>query len=139
MFEKIAIANLMEIKVESYGNDQIEVFAPLDKNSNDKGTFFAGSIYSTMVLSGWALVTRILKDRGIDAEVVIATSTIDYLKPAKDDVLVSASPVNSTDIEKLLSSIDKKCRGKLEVKSILNSSGEVCAEFTGLYVAKLRK
>lgn len=136
IFAEIVPAQAMEIEVASYNKNELVLCAPLEKNSNDKGTFFAGSIYSTVVLSGWALVTMMLADRGIEAEVVIATSNIDYTAPAKNDVEAHASLVDSDGIEKLLESIEGKGRGKIVISSVLISDGNRCAIFTGTYVAK---
>jgi len=136
LFAEIVPAQAMGIELASYKTKELVLTAPLEMNSNDKGTFFAGSIYSTMVLSGWALVTMVLSDRGIMAEVVIATSTIDYTAPAKDDVESHAGLVDSDGIEKLLESIEVKGRGKILVTSELISGGVKCAAFSGTYVAK---
>jgi len=138
LFAEIVPAQAMGIELASYKRKEVVLTAPLEMNSNDKGTFFAGSIYSTMVLSGWSLVTMVLSDRGIKGEVVIATSTIDYIAPAKSDVESHACLVDSDGIEKLLESIEAKGRGKILVTSELISDGEKCAVFSGTYVARVR-
>lgn len=139
LFDGIVAAQLLEIEVSSFERGRLTVCAPLSKNSNDKGTFFAGSIYSAMVLSGWGLVGLLLADQGLDVDVVIATSGIDYVKPAVGDVEACALLKDGEGIEKAILSIESKGRGKVEVVSELVSDGVVCAVFTGVYVAMIRK
>lgn len=138
MFRKIAIASAMGIELVSYDARTVELSAPLSLNSNDKGTFFAGSIYSTMVLSGWALVTRLLEDKGFYADVVIATSSIDYKKPAVCDVVAKAVLSREESLSSFITTIENKGRGKIDVESVLSSNGIISATFNGLYVARLR-
>ena len=133
---KIVPARSMKIEVSSYNVKELELCAPLTANVNDKGTGFAGSIYSTLVLSGWSLVTQYLADQGIGAQVVIASSSTEYKAPVEGDLSACARFVDTTDAQQLLVKIDERGRGKVAVESTLSSNGKVCAVFTGLYVAK---
>ena len=134
-FEMIDIAGLMGIELELFEGDSVKLYAPISKNRNDKGTFFAGSIYSVMVLSGWSLVTSILNEHGYDSNVVIATSSIDYIKPAKDDVFAIASVVEGYDVAKFVNLFGTNNKGKIEIEVELSSGGVICARFIGTYAA----
>ena len=137
IYDKILPAASMGIKALTYDGKELTVSAPLEPNLNDKGTAFAGSIYSSLVLSGWALVTMLLRDRNIDVDVVIATSSMDYIAPVAGDLCATATVVDESDLEPFYTRIDIKGRGKLTITSGLVSNGTKCAVFTGTYFARV--
>jgi thioesterase domain-containing protein len=140
LFTDIKIATEMGIKSIKYDleGNRYTISVPLDPNRNDKGTFFAGSIYSVMVLSGWGAVTLFADSLSLGGKVsvVIATSTIDYLSPISGDVDSIARIVSELDISLLKAEFNKKNRLKFSVEVDLFSNEVLCAKFTGLYVAK---
>lgn len=108
LFKNIIPVEYMGIRIDQYDGNTITLSAPLSSNSNDKGTAFAGSIYSTLVLSGWSLITLSLQDYYNDNEqqhqntndndngpiefvVVVASSSTKYLKPVSSDMFQSVA------------------------------------------------
>ena len=53
---RIAPARALGVTVAA--TEPVTISAPLEGNLNDKGTGFAGSLFSVAALAGWALVTR---------------------------------------------------------------------------------
>ena len=76
LLKSIPMASHMQLKVVDFGDASFAVSAPLKPNRNDKGMAFAGSLYSAMVLTGWAFVCWRLKRGEIDAEVVVTSADI---------------------------------------------------------------
>jgi thioesterase domain-containing protein len=82
---QIPLAKAMRFRIEYRPPGTVRVRAPLAPNRNDKGTAFAGAIYSALVLAPWCLLTAALKERGIKADVMVYRASVKYLQPVRDD------------------------------------------------------
>lgn len=87
LFNAIPIAKKMGIYVDNWDGRIIRLKAPIKSNLNDKGTVFAGSLYSIAVLAGWATVTLTLRAFGIKSSIVIKGCEVNYENPAKNDFM----------------------------------------------------
>jgi thioesterase domain-containing protein len=67
---------------------------PLACNANDKGSLFAGSIFSGATLAAYRATERLFKSRGLTGDLVAKTATINYLKRIVSDGLAQATPVS---------------------------------------------
>jgi thioesterase domain-containing protein len=63
---------------------------PLAGNRNDKGTFFAGSQYSALVLAGWYHAALWARAQGLGDKVAIKEGSVRYPKAAMTDLTVTA-------------------------------------------------
>jgi len=133
LFKQIALAKAMRVSVSGYSSGCLELTAPLRPNINDKGTAFAGSISSLLVLAGWGLVTLRLKEAGIQAEVVVSKSETDYRNPVRSDMR-SIAEVSNGQIDPLISDLAENQRGRIKIQSRLFSQGKQCATMTAHYV-----
>jgi thioesterase domain-containing protein len=118
---------------EKSENDSITMSIPLKGNLNDKKTMFAGSIYSVMVLAGWALAFKSFNVIKNDYDVVIKDSSVQYRLPVKSDAEVVAI------IREPLKEIKNDNKSILISVSLYDAGGTVCAGFTGEYVGIRRK
>lgn len=75
--------------------DALTLGAPLALNLNDKDCAFGGSLVSLMTLAGWGLVTLRCRMLGIDADVFVADSEVNYLAPLYTDLQASATLADS--------------------------------------------
>lgn len=130
----IVPAQSLQIAVSDYSVGRLELTAPLQPNLNDKGTAFAGSISSLLVLAGWGLVTLRLEDAGIQAEVVVSKSKTTYKRPVRA-VLQAIAEVSSEQIDQLVSDIKNNQRGAIQIDALLQSNGKRCATMSATYVA----
>jgi len=135
LFHDIAPAQSMQISVMDYSGKSLELAAPLAPNINDKGTAFAGSITSLLVLAGWGLVALRLQEAGMKAEVVVARSETDYKRPIRSD-MQSMAEATPEQIGQLISDLKENKRGSIQIKTELVSDGKTCATMTATYVAK---
>lgn len=136
LFKDIAPAGSMQISVADYSGDRLELQAPLEPNMNDKGTAFAGSISSMLVLAGWGLITLRLREAGIQADVVVSKSETAYKRPICSDMRAMAA-VTSEQIDQLISELKQNPRGSIQIKTKLTSKEKTCATMTATYVAFL--
>ena len=139
LFSGIPIAGAMGLQVISYGAAGLTLSAPLGPNRNDKGTAFAGSIYSTAVLTGWGLVTLGLREAGLDASVVVRDAEIRYLVPVVAPFTSFCASPKTFEWKEFLNRVKSKKRGKIALAvEVIQKTGKA-ARFKGLYAAILRK
>jgi thioesterase domain-containing protein len=104
------------------------VLIPLGTNLNDKGSLFAGSLFSGATLATYRATERLFASRGLTGELVAKKATIQYLKRVVTDGLAVASPV----AEPLL-----KPNGNYTVTMravVTDTAGQVCAELTAEFI-----
>ncbi len=135
LFKDIVPAQAMGISISDYSSETLELTAPLAPNINDKGTAFAGSISSLLVLAGWGLVTLKLREAGIQAEVVVSKSETHYKRPIRSDMHTTATATNE-QIDQLISELKQNPRGSIQIETKLASAGKTCATMTATYAAK---
>ena len=70
------------------------VHIPLACNANDKGSLFAGSIFSGATLAAYRATERLFASRGLTGDLVAKTASINYLKRIVSDGLAQATPVS---------------------------------------------
>ena len=68
------------------------VHIPLACNVNDKGSLFAGSIFSGATLAAYRATERLFASRGLSGDLVAKTASINYLKRIVSDGLAQATP-----------------------------------------------
>ena len=138
ILNNIPLARAMDLKVRELSQNRIELFAPLSPNSNDKGTAFGGSIYSLLVLSGWSLVTSSLRSAAVHADVMVAKSNIDFVKPVTGDLVAIAKELETGGINAAVDKTIERGYAKLKIHADLICNGEVAATFTGTYCIKTK-
>jgi len=87
----IKITDAMGIVVSKFNETSLTLSAPIRNNINDKGTAFAGSLYSLLVLASWALLEGCLKKEEIDADVMVTESSVEFKKAVHLDFAAKAS------------------------------------------------
>ncbi|HEV2230462.1 MAG TPA: YiiD C-terminal domain-containing protein [Steroidobacteraceae bacterium] len=128
---RIAPARALGIRVEAV--DPLIISAPLEANLNDKGTGFAGSLFSVAALAGWALVMRWCATERLDAEVVLQSSTARFLAPARADFRALAHELPAAQREKLRRMLARSGRGRAEIAVDLKCHEALVMSFTGTY------
>ena len=88
---EIPISAAMGIRVQEYDGQRLVVTAPLAPNVNVHGTGFAGSLYAIAALCGWGITWLTLKQRKLDAHIVIANGNIDYHRPVAETIVATCA------------------------------------------------
>jgi thioesterase domain-containing protein len=131
MTARIAPARALGVRLEAL--DPVTISAPLEANLNDKGTGFAGSLYSVAALAGWALVMRWCAAESLDAEVVLQSSTARFLAPARADFRALAHEPPAAQREKLRRMLARSGRGRAEVSVDVKCHEALVMSFNGAY------
>ena len=76
----------MRLEVISADAARVAVRIPADGNGNDKGTLFAGVLYSGLVLAGWCLVMARARESGfLRPWAAIVDARVTYARPVRAD------------------------------------------------------
>ncbi len=133
-YSEIPLTKTIGITVEQFSNTCLTISAPLDNNINHKSTAFGGSLYSVAVLSGWGLIYRLLKVRGLTGHIVIQESTTQFYKPIISDIVANCCFASDAQIEKFIRMYQKKGKARIKLQSTIMSNGETGVLFKGSYV-----
>ena len=136
---EMPVTQHLGIRVVDQRGGQLVLSAPLAVNTNHKGTAFAGSLNAIATLTGWATVWLLLQDHGLHAHVVIQDSTVRYLRPVTGDFQARAVPPDAKAVARLLETVRKRGRGRIELEvAVADAKGDAVA-FRGRYVAAIDK
>jgi thioesterase domain-containing protein len=134
----IPMANCMGISVLSCDENSLVSAAPLEYNKNDKGTGFAGSIFSLSALSGWGFLRSIILRENINCDIMLHVSEIVYQKPVLDDIIAEAKIENPGELKFFFDDLRLKGKSRIEVTVSIISANDLKAVFKGSYVAVLK-
>jgi thioesterase domain-containing protein len=136
----IPLAQCMDLRLHSHGEDHLAIAAPLPPNINDKGCAFGGSLVSLMTLSGWGLVELELRRRGFDCDVFVAESTVHYLAPVWADFRSEARLAHGASWDAFFHTLRTRGRARVEVACHVPSDApdKPAATLSARFVAKRR-
>lgn len=129
-YETIPISEQMGIKIYRFTGRTLEVRASLNKNINLHGTMFAGSIFSLATLTGWGMLFLMLKEKGLDGEIVLGDADIHYHKP------ITSQPRAVCNIESVSGKFEllaKKRKKPFTIRVDIHDGHNPVAEFKGVY------
>jgi thioesterase domain-containing protein len=130
----------MDVAIASADGDSLCLSAPLARHVNDKGCAFGGSLVSLMTLAGWGLVTLKARAAGVDADVFVADSQVDYLAPLFADLSAEAKLAEGGDWEGLATSLRERGRAHVHVSArVPLPDGGVACRCRARYVAIARR
>jgi len=130
---ELPLTKAMGVEVAAWDGKRITVVAPLGLNVNHTEMAFGGSISSLGILAGWAMLSLMLKERGVSCRVLIQKSSTDFLRPIDTEITATAC-LTEKEAEELVEVINKKRRGRLTVESEVLSRKTVAAKHVGVYV-----
>ena len=132
VLKSILPAQTLGIEVAEWSNGRVVLSAPLDRNLNDKGTAFAGSIDALLDLAGWSAITLALRDAGIAAEVMIVKSETEYAAAVRAD-MASVAEITASETERVLQELQTRGRSRIALHSRLLSEGTESAAMSAQY------
>ena len=130
----------MELGIESYEDGRLRLHAPLDRHVNDKGCAFGGSLVSLMTLAGWGLVTLQVQAAGVEADVFVADSQVDYLAPLFADLHAQARLGEGGDWGAFADALRQRGRARANlVAEVPLPDGGIACRCRARYVAIARR
>ncbi|MDX1804981.1 MAG: YiiD C-terminal domain-containing protein [Alcanivorax sp.] len=133
----IPLTEHLYFEYRHFDGESLQLAAPLAPNSNDKGTFFAGSQSALLTLAGWSLTTLLAEARGGQVDVVAVESSLEYLRPLADDILIRVSLADQAELGRFHERLARKGRAPLRVLAQgVGPQGEIVCQYRGLYLAR---
>jgi len=134
VLENLPLARAAGICVDEYSGDKLVVSAPLDKNINDKGTAFGGSLYNLCVITAWGMTDLKAKELGLKGDIVVAKGEIDYHRPLRGRLIATVSAPSREEIKQIKKSYESRGKAIFHLKvSVLDEQGKPCVSFKGKY------
>jgi thioesterase domain-containing protein len=129
--QQIPISDKMGIKINQYTGYRFECSAQLNPNLNPHNTMFAGSAFTLATLAGWGMTWLLMKERGLNGDIVLADSNIRYRHP------VEVNPVAVTSLDGISGDLDRLASGR-KARIVINvtifSGDKAAVEFVGTYM-----
>jgi thioesterase domain-containing protein len=135
LHEHIPLTRHLGAVVEAYDGASIRLAAPLAPNLNHRSTAFGGSLSALAILSGWTLLHLNLRARGIDAQIVIQRSELDFDEPLAEDFSATSTLPAAADWERFLRTLGRHSRARAAVPGTLRTSAGVGGTHQGIYAA----
>ena len=133
--DRIPLVRAMELRVLVADAHRVCIAAPLEPNLNLHGTAFGGSLAALGILSGWAALYRGLLEVGLaDAALVVRQSELDYLKPARGELLAECHRPDAGWLT-FIETLHRGQRAGIAVESRVRSAGLDVLRVSGRYVA----
>jgi thioesterase domain-containing protein len=129
--QQIPISDKMGIKISQYTGNKFECMAQLNPNLNPHNTMFAGSAFTLATLTGWGMTWLLMKERNLQADIVLADSKIRYRHP------VEQNPVAVTSLEGLSGDLDRLAAGRrarVVIEVTIYSGNKPAVDFVGTYM-----
>lgn len=138
LHNEIPLTKFMDLKITKYDEKELITIAPLNKNINDKGTAFGGSLATLTIISGWSICWLISKELEINSEnIVVIKNEHSYRKPVTKELICYTKRPTKDEIENLKNKLLLKKSASIKISSQIIEDGEICVDFTGYYVIKI--
>lgn len=138
LHNEIPLTKFMDLKITKYEEKELITIAPLNKNINDKGTAFGGSLATLTIISGWSICWLISKELEINSEnIVVIKNEHSYRKPVTKELICHTKRPTKDEIENLKNKLLLKKSASIKISSQIIEDGEICVDFTGYYVIKI--
>jgi thioesterase domain-containing protein len=132
---RIAPARALGLNVDA--TEPVTIAAPLEPNVNDKGTAFAGSLFSVAALAGWAHVMRLCAEQSLEADVLLQAAKSQFLAPARAGFRATVLEPAPSRRERLARMLAHSGRGRIEIAVSVNCQETPVMSFAGVYAVIL--
>ncbi len=134
LHERIPLTRAMGLRVVPDAASGFAIEAPVDRNSNHLQTAFGGSINAIATLAGYALLWLELRDE--IAHVVIASSTIRFLRPVREMIRAICLRPSEGALEQFKSALRTDGKARMTLSVHVDEDGARAAEFQARFVAR---
>ena len=125
----------MNIGVVDYDGRTLTVRSPLTPNRNLHGTAFAGSLFSTCVLTGWGATWLALREQDLTGLIVISDSNVHFRKAVAGELVCRCTPEPET-IRAGLRQFKTTGRASFDLICTIDNETKRAVTFTGRYVVQ---
>ena len=131
------ICTAMQIVAAGWDARRLAMQMPLAPNRNHQYSAFAGSLSALCTITGWGTVFMLLRERGLEGNIVIRRSSIRYLRPVRcDRILARSLPPAEEHVGYFFELLTSKGRSKIDVSVEIVDQDGPYVSFHGAYVVQ---
>jgi thioesterase domain-containing protein len=134
LHEQIPITRAMGLRVVANDENGFTVEAPVALNSNHLRTAFGGSINAVATLAAYGFLWMKLNEE--EAHVVVAESSIRFLRPVREMIRATCTPPDANALAAFRAQFAEKRKARITLRVNVTEAGETAAEFEGRFVAR---
>lgn len=131
----IPLSAVMGVQVRVATPERVLLSAPLGPNINHHETVFGGSAAVLATLSAWTLMHLRLEQAGVDAQLVIQRSSMEYDKPIPGDFEAVCTFTDDSAWRRFRATLERRGRARLTLKAHLLHVKREVGSFAGDFVA----
>jgi thioesterase domain-containing protein len=135
LHQHIPMSQAMAVSVTLIDDSGVVICAPLQPNINHRSTAFGGSISAVAILSAWTLIHVRLQLLSIPCQIVIQSSSIDYLKPIEAEFFAHCLAPTTQNWQRFITTVSKRGKARILLEVEVYSQGAIAGKFQGEYVA----
>lgn len=135
LYQNIPISAAMGVQVRSATVEHVRLAAPLAPNVNHAETVFGGSAAAVATLSAWILLHLRLEDAGLNVQLVIQRSRMEYEKPIPGDFEALCDFHDEPGWDRFRRMLARRGRARLTLNAQLMYLRNRVASFEGEFVA----
>ncbi|AIE88184.1 YiiD C-terminal domain-containing protein [Fimbriimonas ginsengisoli] len=135
LHEHIPLTAAMGVNVEHADESRVVLSAPLAPNINHRNTAFGGSIGAIATVAAWAWLHWHAARFPFSVRLVVRSSRVEFLLPIEGDFTAICERPPDDEIRGYEASLLRRGKGRIELHARLEQGGQVCATFTGTFVA----
>ena len=129
---RIPLTRAMGVRVGPDATHRFAIEAPVSLNHNHLRTAFGGSINAVATLAGYGFLWLELRET---AHVVIADSSIRFLRPINEMIRAICLPPRDPDWREFRATFQEKGKARVSLRVSVEEKGISAAEFEGLFFA----
>lgn len=132
--EQIPITRAMGVRVVAHDESGFVIEAPVALNSNHLRTAFGGSINAVATLAAYGLLWLELREE--DAHVVVAESSVRFLRPVRETIRAICLRPDPEEWAAFRATFSDKGKARIALRVRVAEAGQTAAEFEGIFVAR---
>jgi thioesterase domain-containing protein len=132
--EQIPLTRAMGVRVLVHDEDGFAIEAPVALNSNHLRTAFGGSINAVATLAAYGFLWLELRATGV--HVVVAASTIQFLRPVRETIRAVCQRPRPDEWETFREQFESAGKARIKLRVAVVENDQTAAEFEGTFVAR---
>jgi thioesterase domain-containing protein len=130
---RIPLSAAMHVEVRRADPGGVELYAPLEPNTNHRDTVFGGSASALAILAAWCALHVRMQSEGLAGRIVIHSNTVNYERPIVAGFTATSLPPGATEWRKLASTVARGRMARARMTAVLECQGERVGLFDGQF------
>lgn len=122
--DELPMAAFMGVEVVEWDEGGLTVRAPEGPSVNAHGTMFGGSIGALALLAGWGLVRLRLRELGMEPDVVVQRTLVEYVSPIFGSAEARAIVPEPEDWDRFVRTLDRRGKGRVLLEIHVSEEGD---------------